>query len=712
MSFKLRTKFMIVVLLGVGCVMAGGALFLQHKQQAGFEDQAKLRADMVLSFSKASRKYTKQTLRPRIQELTDDLVLEAMSGTFVTNHLMENFKESMEEFTYRQPTLNPLNEANRADDFERGLIEQFRADSEIASLDGYRTVDGNEYYFQCSPIIVEDKCLQCHSTPDVAPAGIVERYGSETGFGWIPGETIAATMITVPTDDLRADQGAMFKIVLGVFCVLLIAIVMLVRFFFSWFVSNRVGGFVDVMEDVADDPMSPLRTKPAGSDEISKVGRAFDSVADAFLEILTSLEDRVEERTFHLEHANSELDVAREEAEQASKSKSAFLANMSHEIRTPMAAIIGFSENILGEDISCEAKQEAAATIHRNGIHLLEIINDILDMSKIESGNMSIEQIDCDLIGLIRDVVSLVEIKASEKGIEMVVELSGVLPKTIKTDPTRLRQVLVNLLGNAIKFTKDGSVTLMCRRSPEDDQQIEFDVVDTGVGIPQEEQSKLFQAFVQADNSTTRKFGGTGLGLSISKQFAGMLGGDIAVVESVVDEGSRFRLRTMAGDLDGVELIQDPMSAYEKVIANVELRPEAEKSKTRSGIEGCRVLMAEDGPDNQKLISFVLRKAGAEVTIVENGQEAFDVMTTIGRDLYDVVLMDMQMPVLDGYSATAMLRDRGINIPILALTAHAMADDRQKCLDAGCDDYLTKPIDRKKMIETIRSYFGTKRAAA
>ncbi len=420
-----------------------------------------------------------------------------------------------------------------------------------------------------------------------------------------------------------------------------------------------------------------------------------------------------------LRRAVAQLELARVDAESATRAKSAFLANMSHEIRTPLTAIVGFS-TLLYDEIACctlcpvhgecdkrLTVRESLQTIQQNCDHLLSVIGEILDVSKIESGRMTVERIVCSPCQVVAEVASVTQLRAGAKGLHFQVAFDGPIPETIQTDPTRLKQTLINLIGNAAKFTEKGSIRLVARLADGvrsagpgvTEPMMQFDVIDTGIGMTPEESAKLFQAFAQADDTTTRRFGGTGLGLYISKRLASALGGDLTVT-SAPGEGSTFRATIATGPLDGVKLLDDPAHA-------TTVKPEQDDQQNIEDAPlDCRVLLAEDGPDNQRLIGFILKKAGADVTIKENGKLAMDAALA-ARDEgnpFGVILMDMQMPVMGGYEATKVLRQKGYTLPIIALTAHAMSEDRQKCLDAGCDDYATKPIDRKKLIAMIREY--------
>lgn len=411
----------------------------------------------------------------------------------------------------------------------------------------------------------------------------------------------------------------------------------------------------------------------------------------------------------HWKQTQAELARTRDAAEAANRAKSEFLANMSHEIRTPMTAILGYID-LLSE--SCHKRcpeiqaelGDPMTVISQNAHHLLQVIDDVLDLSKIEAGKIVVEQMICSPHTLIAEVASLMQLHASAKGLTFTVEIQGPLPESIQSDPTRLRQILLNIMGNAVKFTEQGKIGLVAwldQTSPAS-PLLQIEVSDTGIGMSAEMLDRLFSPFTQADSSTRRQYGGTGLGLTISRRLAELLGGQITV-QSTLGQGSRFTVRVPTGPLKGVRLLESTQASILPSHA-----PSSDQSESNAlPLEGCRTLLAEDGPDNQRLIACLLKKAGAEVAVAENGRVAVDlalVSQAEGRPFH-VILMDMQMPVMDGYEAVRTLRTHGWTGPILALTAHAMAEDRQKCLDAGCNDYLTKPVARAKLVEVVRASY-------
>lgn len=396
-----------------------------------------------------------------------------------------------------------------------------------------------------------------------------------------------------------------------------------------------------------------------------------------------------------LKMAEVQLIAAREQAESASLAKSAFLANMSHEIRTPLTAILGFTELLQCEEeekLSPELRHQTIDLVQTAGNHLLTVINDILDISKIEANMMTIELIETSLPDILREVESLIRPKATEKGLSLTTTITTPLPVQILSDPTRLRQILINLTGNAVKFTEQGSCSITVSNMALDgNTSLIIDVEDTGPGLTKKQSALLFQAFGQADETVTRKYGGNGLGLTISRRLAALMGGDVKLIRSIPGEGSCFRLVLPLKPVTGTNMISSLGIEHGSSLSNT--------NQAVIKLTG-RILLAEDGADNQRLISHHLKKAGAMVDIADNGLIAMDLISKAANagTPYNLLLTDMQMPEMDGYSLARLQRQMGSKLPIVALTAHAMAEDQAKCLDAGCDDYATKPIDKTKLL--------------
>ncbi len=411
---------------------------------------------------------------------------------------------------------------------------------------------------------------------------------------------------------------------------------------------------------------------------------------EAFIESDKALAEEFARRT-SLAIENARL---YQRVQKASDAKTQFLANISHEIRTPLGAVVGFSEILMNNGTTKEERLHYLEIIHRNGRQLSELIGELLDLSKIESGKLDLNMSEISPRDLIDDVLLLLAFRAADKCLRIEVDIADNVPRKLVSDQLRLKQILINILGNAIKFSATGTVRIRQRlQMIESNPYIAIEVQDNGIGIAPENQKKLFQAFAQADNTTTRRFGGSGLGLFLSKKLAQALGGDVELTSSEVGQGSTFRITFRADE--AASSIRP--RADSKFPAQCDL---GAPSKTKNH-SMARVLVVEDLPDNQVLIKKLFKREAIAVEFANNGLEAIQKGS---ENTYDLIMMDIQMPIMDGYAATTRLRKMGLQTPIVALTAHAFREDREKCLAAGCDDYITKPIDPNHLRELIRSY--------